>query len=169
MLSRVPRDWIAIHAGFNDSGANLPLVLPGSHGDSLDIFDPIEMPEPSIARARHLTGVPVTSRAADWKALPVPDAACDAVFLLFSAHELRRRESRIHLFEEAARILRPGGEVILLEHLRDFSNFAAFGPGVLHFFSASSWHDVSRSAGFNIADESDINPFVRAFVFRRQS
>jgi ubiquinone/menaquinone biosynthesis C-methylase UbiE len=85
----------------------------------------------------------------------------DAAFVVFTAHELRRAESRERLFRELARVVRPGGEIVVVEHLRDWRNFLAFGPGFLHFLPERAW----RTASLRIARTFTITPFVRVFVF----
>jgi hypothetical protein len=63
----------------------------------------------------------------------VPAGACDTVFVLFAAHEIRDRVRRVTFFRELARVLSPNGQILVAEHLRDWRNFLAFGPGFLHF------------------------------------
>lgn len=161
--------WVNIHAGLDETTHRLQGIFPGSHGLVLDIFDAGEMTESSIAEARRLTATSSNaSIRAGFNNLPVASSSCHAVFLLFTAHELRRRPARISLFAEAARIALPGyGRVILLEHQRDLANFLAFGPGFLHFFSAREWRECASSANLDVEREFAVNPFVRAFVLRR--
>ncbi len=86
---------------------------------------------------------------------------------MFAAHELRRHEARVQLFRELARVLRPGGEVALVEHLRDWANFLAFGPGFLHFFSKRSWRRAADAAGLQVRTDWSMTPFVHVFMLRR--
>jgi hypothetical protein len=161
-LSAPPRQWVTIHAGLDETGRWLS--LPGE-GRRLDIFDPREMTEPSVRHARRLTQA--RSEPADWRALPLPKASQDAVLLIFAAHELRPPEARVQLLREAARILRGGGQIILAEHLRDWRNFLAFGPGFMHFFSERDWLRAAAQAGLEATRHSTITPFVHIFVLRR--
>src|SRR5262249_3364249 len=94
-LPRAPRHWTSIHAGLDESSRLLALLFPGSESHPYDIFDPSEMTEPSIVRARRFS--PTHSEPASWRELPLPDGASDAVFLIFCAHELRRHAARVQL------------------------------------------------------------------------
>jgi SAM-dependent methyltransferase len=162
-LPRAPRNWVNIHSGLDHTSEILQSVFPDSDGRIFDIYNPTEMTEPSIARARELSSGP-KARAVDFRHLPLPDSSCDAVFLIFSAHELRQRDSRVELFREVARGLAANGTVILVEHLRDLANFLAFGPGFLHFHSHGEWLHAAHSANLKVQEETSITSFVHVFV-----
>jgi len=173
-LSRPPRRWLSIHAGLDGAGRALYELFPSAQGSVLDIYDSQEMTEPSIAAARRIHSAgQEQSTPADWRALPIADHAVDAVFLIFAAHELRRQEARAQFFREVGRVLRmpspheDGGELVLVEHLRDWKNFLAFGPGFLHFFSRRSWRRAASAAGLEVRAERAVTPFVRVFVLGR--
>ena len=167
-LSTAPHVWCQIHCGLDESSLTLRRLFPEATGAVLDIFDPAEMTEPSIARARRANEASLRERA-NFRHLPFPECSLDAVFLIFAAHEIRERESRAALFSEVRRVLRDGGEVIVAEHLRDIPNFCAFGPGVFHFFSCSEWRRSFDAAGLATHREFTVTPFVRVFVLRRAS
>jgi hypothetical protein len=84
-----------------------------------------------------------------------------------SAHELRSDESRCALFAELRRVLGPAGRVVIAEHLRDWANLLAFGPGFLHFHSRRAWLRCFSRHRFDVHREFSITPFVRVFVLRR--
>jgi SAM-dependent methyltransferase len=167
-LGRMPRQWVAIHAGFDEFTPKLRTLFGAAPGRSLDIFDAREMSEASIARARRARSAPDADEAADFRRLPLPDRSADAVLLLASAHELRSREARRALFGEVHRVLAVDGRVIVAEHLRDWANAAAFGPGALHFHSRRTWIDCFEASGFSVAAEFSMTPFVRVFVLGRK-
>jgi ubiquinone/menaquinone biosynthesis C-methylase UbiE len=165
-LLRRPMRWINIHSGIDEMSAGIAAMFPGSEGQVIDIYDAREMTEPSINRARQLAGVSPGSTNRQW--LPAPDQEFAAAFLIFAAHELRDQEARVRLFREVARVLCVGGELVLAEHLRDWSNFLAFGPGFLHFFSARIWREAADAAGMPIRLHRTVTPFVHVFVLQRQ-
>jgi len=162
-----PDAWINIHAGLDESTMALRALFGRARWRVFDIFDPVEMTEPSIARARRLADNHVAAETADFRHLPVPTGTIDVALHLLSAHELRTDETRGALFDELRRVLGPGGRVVVAEHLRDCANFLAFGPGFLHFHSRRAWTRCFNRARFAIQSEFPITPFVRVFVLRR--
>jgi hypothetical protein len=163
-LSISPKRWTSFHAGLDEFSALLHELYPESDGSIVDLYDPNEMTEPSIKRARHSPKQFPQPIRADFRALPLQNDELDAAFVLFSAHELRKPESRILFFSELRRVLRSHGEIILLEHLRDCPNFFAFGPGCFHFHSRRTWSHSIGSAGLFILKEFTLTSFIRAFV-----
>ena len=162
-----PASWINLHAGLDQSTPALQQIFPGARGRVFDIYDPREMREPSIARARRLARNAVAPEAADYRRLPVGNGTVDVAMLLLSAHELRSEEARGALFAELRRVLGPAGRVVVAEHLRDWANFLAFGPGFLHFHSRRTWLRCFSRHRFDVHREFSITPFVRIFVLRR--
>jgi SAM-dependent methyltransferase len=164
-----PRSWMNIHAGLDESTPALRQLLAGSTGRVFDIFHPVEMTERSVLRARRLARNAIEPETADFRQLPATDESVDAALLLLSAHELRTDGARRALFAEVARVLAPAGRAIVAEHLRDWANFLAFGPGFLHFHSRRTWTRCFASTGFDVQSEFSITPFVRIFVLRRHA
>jgi SAM-dependent methyltransferase len=164
-----PHTWLNLHSGFDESTPAVQRLLAPSPGRVFDIFDPVEMSEPSISRARRVCRPAVEAEPVDFRRLPAAEASIDVAFLLMSAHELRSETARGTLFGELHRVLSPDGRLIVAEHLRDWANFAAFGPGFLHFFSRRTWARSFARARFVIDREFAITPFIRVFVLRRSA
>ena len=163
-----PHSWISIHAGFDEMTPILRSLFAGSRGRGIDVYDPVEMTERSIVRARRMSAADEEERAR-FDHLPTADNTLDAVFVLLSAHELRTHTGRVALFNEIYRVVTPGGRAIVAEHLRDLPNFLAFGPGFLHFHSRRTWTRCFCDARLSVFDEFAITPFVRVFILRRLS
>ena len=158
---------VNVHAGLDETSLALHDMYPAAEVTILDIYDPTEMPEPSIARARREARSPLASVKADFRRLPLETASADLVTAIFVAHELRHAASKEAFFREAWRVLPPGGRLLLVEHLRDGWNLAAFGPGAFHFFPRHEWLRVAGATGFQLGEEFSRTVFVRAFVFLR--
>lgn len=164
-----PRRWLNIHTGLDQSTEILREFFPGTGYVVLDIYDPQEMTEPSIARARRVQLVRHSAVPSKLDRLPLPDRDRDTLFLLFAAHEIREPKRRVAFFQEAARLLGTPGQLLLVEHLRDWKNFVAFGPGFLHFYTRREWLRIASEAGLTIEREGWATPFVRCFVMSRSA
>ena len=173
-----PKSWINVHAGHDDSSDALRRLFGTATGRVFDIFSPEEMTEASIERARLRSlrerrrsrpadADTLAAEHADYRHLPLPNGAVDVATLLLSAHELRSEEARGALFAELRRVLGPAGRVVVVEHLRNWANFLAYGPGFLHFHSRRTWLRCFARHRFDVHREFSITPFVRIFVLRR--
>jgi len=167
LLTIAPKQIANIHAGFDESSEALRNLFPLANLVIVDLYDPKKMTEPSIARARRLRPVQQSSLSADPGAIPLAENSCDAVFLLFAAHEIRDAQERLRLFGEVSRILTPGGTVLLVEHRRDLANFLAFGPGFLHFYPQSEWLRLAAESGLCVVTTSSMTPFVGVFLLTK--
>jgi SAM-dependent methyltransferase len=161
-----PGHVVNIHAGLDETSVALQEMYPAAEVTILDIYDAADMPEPSIARARREDRSRLASVKADFRKLPLLTASADLVTVIFVAHELRRPASKEAFFRDLARVIKPGGSVLLVEHLRDAWNLLAFGPGAFHFFPRSEWLRVAGVCGFRLEAEIRRTPFVRALVLR---
>ena len=165
-----PEDWVQISTGLEQTTVPLAEIFPESRGQFLDIYDPVAMNEPALTRARQeLTNSPAQGSAgARPAALPVADSSCDLVLVMLAAHEIRDVGIRENFFRELRRIVTPGGNVLLVEHLRDLAAALAFGPGLFHFLPRREWLRLGALAGLELQRERSITPFVRVFVFESQ-
>jgi SAM-dependent methyltransferase len=163
-----PHSYATLHVGLDEFREILRSKFPDAETWVLDFFDPSEMTEASIRRARRQNGATLASSlSVDFRALPFADAELDAVFLIFSAHELRSETSRQQFFKELDRVLRPSGRMVLVEHLRDAPNFFAFGPGAFHFHSRAAWLRAAEGANLSLAEECQLTPFVRVLLLEK--
>lgn len=100
--------------------------------------------------------------------LPVATGSQDTVFAIFAAHERRRAADREALFAEITRTLRPGGTLILVEHLRDRADTATFGPRGLALHAPPRVARLADGAGLHTVTETRIATIVTVFAFRRE-
>lgn len=168
-LDRILRDpppsrALVCHTGFDEVSEALRERFPAIGWTVIDHFDPRTMTEPSIRRARRRhPPAPGTIPAAHdaW-----PPLQTDLVLGLLAIHELRSPGERAAWFVQARSSLTPGGRIVLVEHVRDLANFAAFGPGFLHFHGVGAWRASWERASLHLTESFRITPFLRAFVLR---
>lgn len=157
-----------IHAGFDETSELLIDKYRGLLLNVFDFYDPAKHTESSIKRARKIyPGFPGTIKV-ETNHIPMPDGSMDNLILIFAAHEIREGKERKVFFEELYRIIKPGANIIVTEHLRDWKNFIAFNIGFFHFYSRSCWLSIFKNANLNIVEEIHITPFVTTFILQRK-
>lgn len=158
---------VNIHAGFDETSRLLENKYRNAELRIIDFYNPEKHTEVSVKRARKAYPNLPQTITADTGNLPVADASADQVFVIFSAHEIRDKEERAAFIKELARIVKPGGEIYLTEHLRDSANFLAYNIGCLHFYTKQSWLQLFRNANLKLRKEFKITPFVSTFIISR--
>jgi len=95
-------------------------------------------PEVTLENAR-LEGVAerVDVRTADMRKLPLDDHSVDVVISSMAIHNVREKDGRVQAIREINRVLRPGGQISLL----DFQATDEY----LATFHSLGWKDVQRS------------------------
>lgn len=158
---------VNINAGFDETSVLLKEKFSHSELIVLDFYNPLKHTEISIQRARSAyPPYPNTQQVATTK-LPLEDNSADKIFVIFSAHEIRNEEERIFFLKELKRILKPKGEIIITEHLRDLPNFLAYNIGFFHFYSKSTWLKIFNSAELHIQKEQKITSFISSFTLTK--
>lgn len=156
--------WAIIHAGFDESNASL--VASFGHGPDA-VVALHTTARRGLRHARREQQAPAT--AAPPAHLPIESASLDAVFLTLAVHEVRPLADQRSLFAELDRVLRPGGRLVITEHLRDLPNFAVYGPACWHFQSARTWRARAGEQGLTLVTDEPITPFVRRLVWTREA
>lgn len=154
---------VNINAGFDETSFIIKNKFPHSDLKVFDFYDAKQHTEPAIKRARKVSSVYPNTQQIASDSIPLKDNTADIVFLLSAAHEIRSNEEKVHFLRECNRLCKPGGKVIMVEHLRDLPNFLAFTVGFSHFFSRSVWKKAFESAGFSSFQETKFTPFMSIF------
>ena len=158
------RTLLTVSAGFDEISPVLRQRYPAGQLLAADFYDPARHTEVSIARARRAYPPPAGTLRVSTHSLPLPDHAADATLAFLAAHEIRDPAERAAFFREIRRVTRPGGSIVVVEHLRDAANFLAYTIGFFHFHSRRAWRATFQAAGLRLTQEIKITPFVSAFI-----
>ena len=156
-----------INAGFDETSVLLQSKFPNAELLVFDFYDPVLHTEVSIKRARAAYPPFANTQSVNTNQLPLEDESVEQIFLIFAAHEIRSSEERHQFFKELRRILKPNGQIILTEHLRDLPNLLAYNIGFFHFMSPASWERTFEAAQLRISTEKKLTPFVSAFILEK--
>lgn len=168
-IKDLTRDWekfrtiVNINAGFDETSYIIKSKFPHSDIKAFDFYNPKQHTEPAIKRARKVSLVYPDTQQVSSGSIPLRDRTVDIVFLLSAAHEIRSHEENVLFLKECHRLCKPGGKVVMVEHLRDFPNFMAFSVGFTHFFSRAVWKNAFERAGFASFRETKFTPFMSIF------
>ena len=170
-------DWLAddkiqinianISAGFDETSHLLELKFKNAKLTALDFYNPETHTEVSIKRARKAYPAYPNTIKINSNKINLPHDSFDIVFVILAAHEIRNDDERTLFFKEATRILKSNGQIIVVEHLRDFANFAAYNIGIFHFLSKSTWLKTFESSNLKIIKTQKITPFITVFTLQQ--
>jgi SAM-dependent methyltransferase len=155
-----------INAGFDETSFIIKDKFAQADLKVFDFYDAKRHTEPAIKRARRVSLVYPDTQSIAFNFIPLKDGSVDIVFLLSAVHEIRSHEEKVKFLKECHRLCKPDGQVIMVEHLRDFPNFLAFTVGFTHFFSYTVWKSAFERAGFSSFQETKFTPFMSIFNCR---
>lgn len=155
-----------VNAGFDETSYLLEEKFKNSELVALDFYDAKQHTEASIKRARKAYPAYRNTMNASTHKLPFRNAYFHMSFAVLSAHEIRNNIERASFFKELKRTLKPDGEIVVIEHMRDLNNFLAFNIGCFHFHSKTVWNTTFEDAGLRIDKEIKITPFLTTFILK---
>ncbi len=158
---------ININAGFDETSFLLKNKFSNSELLVLDFYDQKKHTEVSINRARKAYALFPNTKSVTANNLPLLDNSADKIFVIFAAHEIRDGQERMEFFKELKRVLKPTGEILITEHLRDVPNFLAYTIGFLHFYSKQTWLQTFKLTGLSLKNEQKITPFISTFTLTK--
>lgn len=88
----------------------------------------------------------VTVMEGDLRELPFEVGAFACALAIWVIHELGERDQRVAL-SELARVVGPGGKIVLVEYVRSLRNFCVFGLINWHYRSLAHWLEVCSELG----------------------
>ncbi len=156
-----------INAGFDETSILLKNKFPNSELFVFDFYDPKKHTEVSIKRARKAYTLFPNTKSVTTTNLPTIDNSADKIFVIFAAHEIRNEQERLEFFKELKRVLKPTGEILITEHLRDTPNFLAYNIGFLHFYSKKTWLQTFQLAELTLKSEQKITPFISTYTLTK--
>jgi SAM-dependent methyltransferase len=151
---------VLIHASFDPLSQRLEENFPDLKLTVCDIYG---------NRHEHESGIKVSKKVfppnpkeikINPSQLPFEDNSQDIVLAITAIHEILDHKQRVLFFEEAKRILKKGGVIILSEQFRDVTNFVFFNIGAFHFLSQKQWKKAISEAGLKILKNNKITPFA---------
>jgi ubiquinone/menaquinone biosynthesis C-methylase UbiE len=95
------------------------------------------------------------------KEIPIPDASCDVVLLAFVLDEVEQRASFLH---RAARLLKPGGRLAVLEWEKEQQ---PDGPPMADRISPEELRADADAAGLYLDEQRELNDLHYICVFTR--
>jgi len=170
-LSKMPSkekfNIVNINAGFDETSSLIKNKYIDSELIMLDFYDSSKHTEVSIKRARKAYPSHPNTINVQTENIELEDNSQDKIFVVLSAHEIRDRNERISFFKELRRVIKPNGEIIVTEHLRDVANFFAYNIGFFHFLSKKEWLKTFLFSGLSNVKEIKITPFITTFILQR--
>jgi ubiquinone/menaquinone biosynthesis C-methylase UbiE len=158
---------VNISAGFDETSALLQAKYANATLTVMDFYNPTTHTEVSIRRARKAYPAYPNTQTISTTAIPLPNNFADKIFVILAAHEIRNDAERRIFFKELGRILKPNGQIIVTEHLRDIANALAYNIGFLHFLSKKNWYTTFSHAVLHIKSEHKITPFITTFILNK--
>jgi SAM-dependent methyltransferase len=109
-----------------------------------------------------------TIQPGDMRKMPFPPASFDGIVSAYSIDHLNS-EGITSSLAEASRVLKPGGEFLLMLIAKDFWLNYTFGPVLMHagMRASSSWGDRLRNAGFDVIEQGR-RPATAYFLARKR-
>lgn len=160
-------ELLNIHAGFDETSESIRHLFSSGKLSVLDFYEKSKHTEQSLKVARKLNSTTYKSENISTENIPRMNESVDYVFLIFSAHEIRDTKERNIFFKELHRILKQDGKIIMTEHLCDFANFMAYGPGAFHFWTEKTWLTCIGQAGMNVEQKIKITPWINCYLISK--
>ncbi|MBD3906858.1 class I SAM-dependent methyltransferase [Chryseobacterium sp. Ch-15] len=161
------KNTILVHASFDPLSKNLEEKYPNLNLTVCDVFGNRHEQEKGIETSKKI--FPPNPKEIKIKPhqLPFEDCSQDVILAITALHEILDHDQRVLFFQEAKRVLKNDGLIIVSEQFRDFINFVFFNIGAFHFLSKKKWKKAISEAGLEIAENKKITPFANMLIVRK--
>lgn len=137
----------------------------------IDIYNPQWTTSPWLVRWRSRGPGPTDPRLS-WRQgslnlLPLPDESVNTVMMCHVAGEFWQEGDRAALLDEAFRILKPQGQLLLAETVRSQTNWLVYGLGGFGLPTAAYWRDLLQQTGYRVRSEK--NAAGLSYCFRHRN
>ncbi len=134
----------------------------------IDVYNPQWTTSRALVRWRSRLPEPpddprLTWHVGEFGLLPLPDQSVTAVILCQVLSEFWQEGDRLRLIQEAYRILKPNGRLLLAERTRTGTNWLISGPLALQLPTDQYWRDLITKAGFHLRTERDLQGVLHCY------
>ncbi len=167
---RPHESFVYVEPGYRNGAIAISKQLQKGHVFILDVFNPQQMPDPALARLRFTayndTILPLSDPRTVWREgeigrFPLRENSTRAVVIEQTLSALVQHGDRRLLLQEALRVLKPGGKLIVVEPVQRSSNRWLIGFGQPYWIE--SWRGLLEEAHFVMVGDRPINALLHAF------
>lgn len=141
---------IFLHASFDPISRVLDKMIDPDHLKIYNLYGNRHEDEKSVNVSNRIFPPHPKQVNIDPTQIPDESNSVDYILAITSAHEILTQERRTHFFQEANRILKNDGTLILCEQMQNWINLIFFNIGAFHFVKLDSWQHSIREAGLKI-------------------
>lgn len=144
---------LAIGVGLRSPAVAISQHLTNGRIHAVDIYNPQQMPAPSISRARELAQPARTDPRITWydsslALLPLPDKSVQAAYLYSILSGIVEEGDKKALLREVSRVLAPHGRILIAEMADSWPNRLL--PGSRSIQTPEYWNGLLREAGYEL-------------------
>lgn len=160
---------VNIHAGIDETSQLIKRQFPEAYLLIYSLYDRLRHNEKTIEKAQERTPLYPYTISISLSFLPLMPNSVDAIFLIISAHRLKNQEERIRFFKQMQEALKPNGQLIVVEHVRDTLNLMAYTWGASHFLPTKAWRKIFDESNLLINQKRKVTPFLTVYSLGKPS
>jgi hypothetical protein len=162
------RNGLLVHASFDPISRKLEALFPDMELQVYNIFGNRHEKDRGVKVSNRVFPPHPQELTIDPTQLPVIERSQDVIFGVTAVHELMTHEKRVQFFQEAHRVLRAEGKMILIEQMRTPLNFLFFNIGAFHFLTPAEWRRCIVEADLDVVAQKKMTPFGDLWVIQKR-